>query len=307
MTSAWVAASVRSRALARRRLGAAGARSLAQSPSVAEAVARLADSPYRHDVHAADDLARAQHGVAATVLWHLRVLGGWIPRSGTPALRSLAAGFEVANVDEHLRALRGESTEPFFRLGSFATAWPRLRTTTSPREMREVLRTSTWGDPGGEGARTIRLGVRFAWLARVGQTVPAARSWAAGAAAVLAVRERVVAGRPVPEQSVRAGEPLLGTDWTAARSVPDLARSLPPDAAWAVAEVSSGDDLWRAEARWWTRVERDGFALLRGSSFDLDAPVGALAVLAVDAWRVRAALEVADRGPSMLELFDAVA
>jgi hypothetical protein len=307
VSTSWVAAAVRARALSRRRLGAAGARALAASPTVPDAVAVLAESPYGHDVRPFDDLAAAEHGTAATLLWHLRVLGGWVPRTGTPALRSLAAAFEVANTDEHLRSLRGDPAEPPFRLGSFATAWPRLVRCTSTSEVRTVLATSAWGDPGGDGVRTVRLGMRLSWAARVAASVPQARAWAAGAAALLAARERLVAGRPVPGEAVRLGEPVLGADWVSARSLPDLVSGLEPDAAWALRGLSDPDELWRAEAAWWQRVERDGFALLRGSGFGSDPVVGALALLAVDAWRVRAALEAAAAGPRAREVFDAVA
>ena len=74
-----------------------------------------------------------------------------------------------------------------------------------------------------------------------------------------------------------------------------------------LADVAGPQDLWRAEAAWWRRVEREAFSLLRGSSFDVVPPVAALAVLAVDAWRVRAALETAAGHHDDLELFDAVA
>ena len=143
MSTAWVAATVRARALARRRVGAAGARRLAASGSVREAVTALAETPYGHDVRATDTIVAAQHAVAASVLWHVRVLGGWVPRSGVPSLRAMAAAFEVANIDEHVRALRGRDSGPLFRLGSFATAWPRVVTTTSVAELREQLRTSS--------------------------------------------------------------------------------------------------------------------------------------------------------------------
>jgi hypothetical protein len=307
MSTAWVAAAVRARALARRRLGASGARALAGSGSLADAVATLADTPYGHDVRAADDLAQAQHGAAAALLWHLRVLGGWVPRTGTPALRALAAGFEVANADEHLQALRGDPAEAAFRLGSFATAWPRLVRTTSTREVREVLTTSAWGDPGGEGIRTIRLGMRLSWAARVAATVPQARTWAAGAAALLAARERVLAGRGVPTEVVRLGEPVLGSTWSAARSLPDLVTSVGAQASWPLLGIADPAELWRAEAAWWRRVEQDGFTLLRRSGFGSDPVIGALAVLAVDTWRVRSALEAAAAGPRAQEPFDALA
>jgi hypothetical protein len=66
-------------------------------------------------------------------------------------------------------------------------------------------------------------------------------------------------------------------------------------------------DLWRAEAAWWKRVEDDGFALLHSRGSGPRPLLGAVAVLAVDAWRVCAALEVSDRGGAPLEVFDAVA
>ena len=307
MSAAWVAASVRARALARRRVGAAGARALAAAGSVSDAVAALADTPYGHDVRALDDLAAAQHGSAAALLWHLRVLGGWVPRSGTPALRALAAGFEVANTDEHLQTLRGDPAEPPFRLGSFATAWPRLVRTASTREVREVLTASAWGDPGGEGVRTIRLAMRMSWAARVASAVPQARAWAAGAAALLAARERVVAGRAVPAEVVRLGEPVLGSTWSTATTLPELAATLDPEACWPLAEVAHPQDLWRAEGAWWQRVERDGFTMLAHAGFGSDPVVGALAVLAADTRRVRAALEAAAAGPHAREPFDALA
>jgi hypothetical protein len=306
MSTSWVAASVRARALARRRVGAAGARSLAALP-LPEATAALADTPYHHDVRASDDLAAAQRGTAAAVLWHLRVLGGWVPRSGTPALRALAAGFEVANVDEHMRSLRGEPTEPAFRLGSFATAWPRLRHTTSLRDLRDELTTSAWGDPGGDGVRTIGLALRTSWAGRVWRAVPQARRWASGAAALLVLRERWVADRRLPEVVVDNLEPVLGVEWISASSMAASAQAMPAEATWVVADADGPDELWRAEATWWRRVESDGFAMVRGSSFGLAPVVGSLGVLAADAWRVRAALEVAATDGAVMELFDAVA
>lgn len=307
MSSAWVAASVRGRALARRRLGASGARRIAASRSLAEAVAVLAESSYGHDVRSADSLAQAQHAVGATLLWHVRVLGGWVPRSGTPALRALAAAFEIANVDEHLRMLQSEPAGPTFRLGSFATAWPRLVDTTSRRDLKDVLTTSAWGDPGGEGVRTIRIYLRMSWAARVGRTVPMAHAWMAGAAALLVGRERLVAERSLPESVVRTAGPLIGVDWVDQRGLVPLRDALPVTASWVLDGVGEPAELWRAEAAWWRRVEHDAFVHLRGSSFDLEPTVAALALLAVDAWRVRAALETAGGQNQGLELFDAVA
>ncbi|MFB9384063.1 hypothetical protein ACFFTK_13025 [Pseudonocardia petroleophila] len=57
----WVAGTVRARAMARRRIGAAGARALAASSSLDVALAGLVGSPYGHDVRGGMTLAQAQH------------------------------------------------------------------------------------------------------------------------------------------------------------------------------------------------------------------------------------------------------
>lgn len=307
MSRDWVAASVRARALARRRLGPAGARRLATAAGADEAISALADTSYGHDVRAGDSMATAQHGIGAALLWNLRVLGGWVPRPGVPALRALAAAFEVANIDEHLRSLHAEPAGPTYRLGSFATAWPRVVATTSVHEVRTVLETSGWGDPGGDGTRTISLYLRAAWMVRVCATLPMTRPWMQSAAALLVTRERMLGSRAIPEPVLDALEPLLGPGWRDTPRSPSGMPELPDDVGWVMAGVSGPEDLWRAEASWWRHVEREAFSLLRGSSFDDVPTVAAMAILAADAWRVRAALETAAGRRDDLELFDAVA
>jgi hypothetical protein len=71
-------------------------------------------------------------------------------------------------------------------------------------------------------------------------------------------------------------------------------------------------DLWTAEARWWARLRADGARLLAEPGFGPHAAIGAVALLAVDAWQVRAALEAVARagGPAsatVAEVFDALA
>lgn len=306
---AWVAGAVRATALARRRLGAAATRRLAAAPSLGEARSQLATTPYGRDVRTGDSLAEAQQAVAATLLWHLRVLAGWLPRAGVDRLRALAGGFELANLDAHLDALRGLPGDRPFRLGTLGATWPRLRDTVSAAEARAVLAASVWGDPGADTAWGIRVGSRLSWATRVHAAVPEAREWAAGAAALLVTRETVLAGRALPGGVAARAIPLLGADWTAAGTATpaEIATALPGEARWAVAGTVDPRRLWQAEAAWWRRVERDGFALLRRGGFGPEPVVGAVAVLATDAWRVRAALEVATRGGGPLEAFDAVA
>ena len=287
MSTSWVAASVRARALARRRLGAAGARRIAASDSLDAAVTAVAETPYGHDVSAGDSIEQAQHGVAASVLWNIRVLGGWVPRSGVPALRALAAAFEVANIDDHYRFLQGEPAGPTFRLGAFATAWPRIVTTTSVSDLRATLRTSTWGDPGSDTGRTVHLYLRLTWATRVASAVELTAPWMRTATELMLTRETLLGHAPIPPAVAGAAEPLVGAGWSPAESDPTR--------------------LWRDEAAFWHDVERDAFAALRGSAFDMRPTMAALALLAVDAWRVRAALEVAAGQNDDLELFDAVA
>lgn len=313
MSTSWVAGTVRAKALARRRVGAVGARLLAGRETLADAVTALARTPYAHDIRVGQTLAEAQHAVGAALLWHLRVLAGWLPREGADVVRVLAGGFEVANVDEHLAGLRGAPKDPPFVLGTLDTAWSRLTDAASAGEVRAVLETSPWGDPGGATPWEIHVGMRMAWADRVSAGVPEAASWARAAAALLLVRETALGGRSLNRQLVQRADYVLGPAFVAAVSGPPslrrLAADLPSGTRWALDGADRPEDLWRAEAAWWRRVEKDGFGLLRSSGFGPGPVVGALAVLAVDAWRVRAALEAAARGGAgaALEAFDAVA
>ena len=307
MTAAWVASGVRSRAMVRRRLGRAGVSELAAYASLDDALAVLAQSPYGHDVHPGQTLAQAQHSVVATTVWNLRVLAGWVPREGVTALRILMAGIEIANTLDHLAALTGDEAPAPYHLGGLATAWNRLRVTTTPSAVREVLTSSPWADPGGETHRAISLHMRASLADRVISGVPEAAAWAAASTALLVARESVGNGRDLPAGARAAAQRVLGPAAVEARSLPELARRLPREARWALSGLEDPADLWRAEARWWARVDREGTALVRRPVAGLGTIVGAAAVLAVDAWRVRAALELAVRGGRSTEAFDAVA
>ncbi len=307
MSAGWVAAGVRAKALARRRLGAGAARRLAASGSLASALHQLTASSYQQEVRPGQTLGEAQHGLAAAVLWNLRVLAGWLPRGGVQVLRVLAGWFEIGNTDELLQAMAGQPPGSLFRLGALATAWPQLRDMHTLAGLRSALAASAWGDPGGETAYEVRIGMRARWAARVAELDEPAPTWAAGAAALLVAGERFAAGREPPPAVLAATSGLLGRGAAGAASLTDLAGRLPSQASWALAGVESAAGLWQAEARWWARVERDGFRLLRTSGFEAAPVLGAVAVLAADAWRVSAALEIAARGGRPMEAYDAVA
>lgn len=305
MSSGWVAGTVRARAMARRRIGLEGTRRLARASSLEAALAALATTPYGHDVRPDHTLEQAQRAVAATLLWDLRVLAGWLPNDGANRLRVLAGWFELANVDELRLAMAGRSADPPFDLGSLGTSWNRLRSARSPAELRQLLAGSRWGDPGAETLAAVGLGMRMVWAERVAAMVPPAVSWATGAAALLVARELVV-GRRLPDGAAASVRRLLGAPVLDAVSLPDLVPALRGPARWTLRGVDRPAALWQAEARWWTRVESDAFALLHHPRFGPAPVIGAVAAAAVDTWRVRAALESAARG-GRREVFDVVA
>jgi hypothetical protein len=317
VSTAWVAGVVRAKALAGRRLGAGGSRALATAHDLPEALRSLHATPYGHDVRPGTDLVAAQHAVGASLLWNARVLAGWLPREGADVVRMFAAGFEVANLDEHLARLAGEATGPTYQLGSLETAWSRLSATTTPAGVAEVLGTSRWRLRGLGTRRECQLGLRLAWADAVATRVPPAAAWARSGAALLVLREVVLEGRRLSPPLVRRAAVVLGPAFLDAlgegrTEVAALRSRLPADARWVLEGLDIPPDaaaLWPAEAGWWRRVEDDGFRLLRGSGYDQRPVVGALAVLAVDAWRVRAALEAAARGGAApaVEAFDGVA
>jgi vacuolar-type H+-ATPase subunit C/Vma6 len=166
MDAGWVAGSVRARALAQRRLGAANARRIAASGSLREAQRALSGTAYGDQVRPGQDLAATQREIASALLWDLRVLAGWLPPDGVRRLRVLAAWFELANVDEMLQGFAGQPAEAQFQLGGLATAWPRLRQAGDRVALRAALAGTDWRDPGGDSDRALRLGLRMRYAAR---------------------------------------------------------------------------------------------------------------------------------------------
>ncbi len=305
MTAGWVAGTVRARAMARRILGAEAARELAARRSLPEAQQMLQPTPFRAAAEAGLTLTGAQHAVAETILWDLRVLAGWLPRDGVSMLRLLAGWFEIANIDELLQVLAGRPSGPIFQLGALATAWPRLCEARSAPELRRGLALSAWGDPGGDSSHDIRLAIRVRWAARVAASSDRAHTWATAAAGLLRPQESA------PPATAGRDD---GTDDTT-RSASALTRLTNParprqrSAGQPMSQRAATGKLaepWQAEADWWRRVETDGKVLLRGSQADSGPVLGAVVVMAADARRVRAALEVAARGGVALEAYDAL-
>ncbi|MGW0748160.1 hypothetical protein [Streptomyces sp. NPDC002587] len=304
MGAGWVAGVIRARALTSQRLGAAAARELAASASLTHALGSLSASPYRGAVAADSSLADAQRGVAAALLWNLRVLAGWLPPGGARLLRPLAAGFEIANVEALLRSFSGVSPSPrFYRLGALGTAWRRLGQATSASAVRQVLAASPWGDPGAATPWAVCVGMRMAAAARTAAVGPA-RTWAEGRAALLTAREVYVHGRVLPAPVRLRAADVLGDRALGASDFRGFRERLAAGARWAVEGVDDPADLWRAEARWWAVLGRDAEDMLRGSAYGPATVVGAVAALSVDAWRVRAALELAAHGGGPMEVFD---
>ncbi|MFB8181940.1 hypothetical protein ACFC8N_39140 [Streptomyces sp. NPDC055966] len=308
MSAGWVAGAVRAKALVGRYPGAAGAREIAACHTLDDALRSLAATPYARYSRTAVGLPEAQHTVTATLLWHLRVLAGWLPRGGARLLVPLAAGFEIANVSSQLPALNGyraEAPEPY-RLGALETAWRILERAGTPAELRAALASSPWGDPGGDTSWALVTGMRMAAARRTAVAVPPARRWAQGRAALLTARELFVHQRSLPGPARRDAARLLGARAATAASYQQFRERLPAAAGWVLADVPEPAALWKAEARWWRTMGADGAAMLRDGRYGPRVVVGAVAVLSVDAWLVRAALESAVRGGRLGEAFDAL-
>lgn len=306
MSASWVAGSVRSRSLASRRLGRDRARSVAASPSLDAAVRELVGSPYGHDLRIGQRLPEAQEALLATSLWHLRVMAGWLPRSGAELARVLAGYWETADIAILLASMEGGDHGTPFELGTLGTVWDRARTARTPDQVRLALARSAWGDPGTSEPAGIVSWMRMRWAERLALGVPGAYEWGAGMLALMVARELFVTGRRPGVRPWPASP--LGSGWRGAATIPELAKRLPSAARWALEGVVEPSELWRAEARWWSRVEADSLAMLAGfRPGRREVVVASAAVLLADAWRARAALETADRGGMGLEVFHELA
>jgi hypothetical protein len=307
MTAGWVAASTRGRALARRLVGHDSARALAAA-SWLEARETLAETMYGRQVPPGESRSSVRHAAMGATAWQLRVLAGWLPPGQGGLARLFAAPMEVANIEGHLARLAGtEDGEPPIRLGSLAVAWPRVAAATSPEQVRLVLATSVWGDPGGLDRASMALGLRLAWARRFVTQPPVVRRWAEGAAAVLVARERFGFGRTLNERTGRVADELLGSRWRDAGSIPLFVEALSESASWSLTGIEEAGELWRGEVAVVRRASADAEKLVSSGRHDRPAVVGIMAAMLVDLWRVLAVVEVVGRGPGAVEVFDAVA
>lgn len=308
LSPGWVAGSVRARHLLARRIGRAQARTLAGSASLEDGLSMLAGTAYGRFVRTDMDLAGAQRAAAETALWHVRVLAGWTPPRALEQVRTLAAWFELANIEDRLAYLTGGETPAPFALGGLATVWPRLAGAQSAAEVRAALVGSAWGDPGADDPASIGLGLRIAWARRVLGSVEEAGDWAAGAIALLLARELFLVGRP-PDRLAARRPPGVGAAWLTASSVRALRAALPSQAEWVMHEIEEPGELWRGEVAWWRRVEWDGERLARDPHMGRATVIGCVVLLGVDAWRTAGALESAARGGGAgpTEVFDEIA
>jgi hypothetical protein len=293
--------------MTRRRIGRGAARDLAASPSLNVALRALVHTPYGHDVRLDQTLAEAQHAVVETTVWNLRVLAGWAPQAGAAMLRVLLGAVEAANLADHLRALSGADVPPPYQLGTMGTAWTRLASAASADAVRQVLATSVWGDPAGNTPNEIILATRTALADRVISAVPIAADWAVRWTALLVARETVLGGQELPRRARDMAIRVLGRAALTARTLAQLTAAVPSVARGVFDEITQPEQLWLAEARWWRGVEHEGLLLARRAVAGPEVLVGTAAVLAADAWRVRAALELAARGGAPMAVFDAVA
>lgn len=300
MSVGWVGASVRARLLLRRRIGQERAARLARSPSLRDALLGLTGTAYGRELEPGLSLEAAQRAVAAATLLHLRLLSGWLPPGSAEFLRALAAWYELANVEDRLAYLNGAELRPPFDLGGLASAWPRASQVVNPAELRDALTSSAWGDPGGDSAEEVHLGLRASWAARLLADVPEIRDLVAGALALFLGRELFVSGRPV-ELVLRPHVSAVGSGWQRARTFEELAAGLPAQARWVLEGIEGPDQLWRAEVRWWARAEEDGEKLVRRSREGRAEVTGAVLLLAADTWRTASALAAAAGGGAELE------
>jgi hypothetical protein len=308
MRADWVAATVRARALAQGRVGVGGSHRVAARHDLPDALAALSDSVYASRLHGVVDLAAAERATHDAALWQLRVLAGWVPATSSRLCRAAAGGYERDNIVALARALDdGRAAPEAYGLGTLGTAWSRVRTASSVPELATTLRQSPWGDVGADGTTAWRDVLTLVGLRRLADVAPPARSWVQLVGGLMAARI-VLVDRAQPSPRLRQLlRPVIGVGWEGADDLAALRSTLPWAVRSVLRDIDDPEHLWRAEARAHAVIEADGFRLLRTPLPGPDVVLGAIAVMAMDAWRVRVALAAAALGTGSSEVLDAVA
>lgn len=308
MTAGWVAATIRGRALLRSSMGTPTARRIASATSWEAARRDLGATVFGRGLGGAEDRAAARASAGASTVWQLRVLAGWAPPTDTALVRVAAGPIEIGNIEQHLaRCAGGVEVAPPVPLGSLGIAWPRAGHADSAAAVRQVLRRSAWGDPGGDGPEAVALGLRLAWLRRVLRADPATRPWVLGAMAVVVARERFTFERDISPITAREIVRFLPPGTPTSGSLPQLLGRLPAVARWPFDGVGTADELWQAEAAVLRRVAADAHRRVSSARAGRATFTAILASLLIDLWRARAAIELAGHGDLGGEVFDAVA
>ena len=307
MTVGWIAASMRGRAVLRAGPGFETARAIAAAPTWDAARELLSHTVAGPQLSPGADRTQARWAASAATMWQLRVLAGWVPSASARVVRAAAGPFEIANIEGHLAMLEGGAGADPLALGSLGAAWPRLATTPSPGALRESLRRSVWGDPGGTDRISVAVGLRVAWLRRVRHLDPGTRSWATGALAVLVARERFTFDREISPVTARQIDTCLGRRWQRAGTLVDLVDVLPALARWPLVDIDAPTDVWHAERAVTARIASESRDRIERGRGDRITTVSILALLLVGLWRLRAAIDLAGRGDAGEEVFDAVA
>ena len=271
MSAGWIAGDVRARELASQPSDIAA--SVAAAPNLEAGIAVLGQAKWIRDIDEARTVAASQRAVLETLLWRLRVIAGWLPSEGVEMIRSCVLWFEVRNIEDRLAYFVGAPAPVPYELGRLGIISRALGATSSGEDIRRLMATSAWGDPGGVDAYRIRMWLRRTWHKRAREASPQLRVWSDAAAWLLADRER-----------------------TAGRSGADHFAGTPPSlpSPWKWASVNwTGADLWRAEERWWTQVREEGLRLLHAPIGTPGPALGAIATLASSVHRIATALEIA--------------
>ncbi|MGH7617482.1 MAG: hypothetical protein ACREPM_09670 [Gemmatimonadaceae bacterium] len=304
MSLGWVAGAIRGRALARRRLGDDGVRALGAQHSLRDALRLLSASSYGHDVRGDMDAPSARLAVAATALWHLRVLAGWLPPGGARLVSAVAGWFELENIEGKTLKLATENRwrERPHALGALASVWPKVADAATLEQVRAALASSDWGDPGADTIPAMLLGVHLGWARRFRDVLRQSHSWSDGALAIAIAKARFAQGARAPASTSELPRVVeLGTRWSDAETLRDFATVVPASARWPLATVHDPSDLWRAERVWWTQIDHDAMHLLRNAGLGRTTVIAAAALLVSYCWRTQAAVSRAARGLTDME------